>query len=407
MTRRQLKTGYFALTALNTLATTLFLNYLFFFLRDRFGFGNRQNFWVSAVYGFIYIFSAWQCGRFAERRGYLTSLKIGFAGLTAVAVAGALVDSVAGILVVVIGYSVMLLFTWPALEALVSENESRAGVQDMVGIYNCTWSAASALAYFTGGSLYAWLGRVAIFWLPAGIFFSQFLITIWLERHARQLPKPALAPAESPIPHPDPAAYGQRVPPQGFLKLGWLANPFSFVAVNTLWPVIPALASKMELSSAQAGVFCSVWLFARLASFALCWRWNGWHYRFRWLLSAYVALTASFMLMVLSDKLWPVIAAQVFFGLGAGLIYYSSLFYSMDVGETKGEHGGLHEAAIGAGTFAGPAVGAAALQLLPGTANGGVLAVSGLLMVGLAALVVIWKLQCLPAQATSNIELGK
>jgi len=84
------------------------------------------------------------------------------------------------------------------------------------------------------------------------------------------------------------------------------------------------------------------------------------------------------------------VLAQVFFGVAAGLIYYSSLFYSMDVGETKGEHGGLHEAAIGAGVFAGPAVGAASLQFLPRHSNTGVFAVSALLLLGLAGLLVIW-----------------
>jgi hypothetical protein len=69
------------------------------------------------------------------------------------------------------------------------------------------------------------------------------------------------------------------------------------------------------------------------------------------------------------------------------VIYYSSLFYSMDVGETKGEHGGLHEAAIGAGIFAGPAVGAASLQFLNGYPNAGAYAVSGLLVCGLGGLV--------------------
>ena len=34
-------------------------------------------------------------------------------------------------------------------------------------------------------------------------------------------------------------------------------------------------------------------------------------------------------------------------------------------GETKGEHGGIHEAAIGLGNFAGPALGAASLDFLP------------------------------------------
>jgi hypothetical protein len=63
----------------------------------------------------------------------------------------------------------------------------------------------------------------------------------------------------------------------------------------------------------------------------------------------------------------------------------------MDTSDTKGEHGGIHEAAIGIGNCIGPGVGAASLQFLPQYANSGALAVSGLLLCGFAGLLVIWK----------------
>jgi len=83
-------------------------------------------------------------------------------------------------------------------------------------------------------------------------------------------------------------------------------------------------------------------------------------------------------------------ASEVVFGMTCGLMYYSSLFYSMDVGEAKAEHGGLHEAAIGAGICAGPAVGAASLQFFPEYPEASAVAVSGLLAAGFVTLVVIW-----------------
>jgi len=86
---RSLKKYYFILACLNTLATTWYSNYIFFFLRDHFGYENRQNLWVSALYGLIYIPAAVQCGKFAQRRGFITSLKVGFAGLTLAMVSGA------------------------------------------------------------------------------------------------------------------------------------------------------------------------------------------------------------------------------------------------------------------------------------------------------------------------------
>ena len=187
MTHRQLKTGYFALAGLNTIASSYYFNYLFFFLRDHFGFGNKENLCISALHGLVYVFAAVQCGKFAERRGNLLSLKIGFACLTVSMCVGAFLQGSIAMYLLVAGYTTVLLFTWPALESLVSERESRSGVQRMVGIYNCTWAGAAALAYFTGGKLYEMFGRGAIFWLPAGIFAVQFVFTLWLEPSRAQI----------------------------------------------------------------------------------------------------------------------------------------------------------------------------------------------------------------------------
>lgn len=395
MNSGRIKTFYFALAALNTLATTWFLNYLFFFLHDEFGFGNRENLWFSAVYGFVYIFAAWQCGKFAQRRGYLASLKLGFSGLAIVMVIGALLNTSMEILCVLIGYSIMLLFTWPALEALVSENETQAGVQHQVGVYNCTWAIVAALANLTGGKLYDSSGRVAIFWLPAGIFALEFILTLGIARFVSRTAgqdstvETKRPPSETPAVVEE-VAYHQAVPPRTFLKMAWVANPFAYVAIYTVIAVMPGIGQKLALSPTEVGLFCSTWMFARLATFVLLWQWKGWHYRFRWLICAYILLVASFMLLLLAPELWLVVLAQVFFGFGTGLLYYSSLFYSMDVGgESQGEHGGLHEAAIGIGVFVGPALGAATLQFMPMHSNNGVFAVSALLLCGLAALVAL------------------
>ena len=172
--------------------------------------------------------------------------------------------------------------------------------------------------------------------------------------------------------------------------MAWLANPFAYVAINTVIAVMPGIARKLGLTPTQFGLFCSVWMFARLATFALLWQWRGWHYRFRWLVSSFILLIAGFVLLLLAQQLWLVVFSQVLLGFGVGLIYYSSLFYSMDVGgESQGEHGGLHEAAIGIGAFAGPAVGAASLQFLPAHSSNGVFAVSVLLFGGLAGLIAL------------------
>jgi hypothetical protein len=104
-------------------------------------------------------------------------------------------------------------------------------------------------------------------------------------------------------------------------------------------------------------------------------------------LAAFIALILAYVGLLMGRSVLVLVLAQVVFGLATGLLYYASLFYSMDVGETKGEHGGIHEAAIGLGICLGPAVGAGALYLAPSQPQAGAFAVTALLLTGLAGLV--------------------
>lgn len=381
MTRRK-ATG-FLLAGLNTLSCSYFGNYVFFLLQQQHGFGNRENLLTCALHGFIYVPAAWLGGRFAERHGLTTSLKVGFAGMAVAMLGGGLLHSLTGTFVTLFAWTIFMCFTWPALEAFATHGESDDGTKRMVGVYNVTWSGCAGLMYFAGGSLFEWLGARSLFWIPASIFTLQFALTLWLERQ----PHSTAPPMPSEPHHPEAVAMQQPVAPHTFLKMAWLANPFAYIAIHSFLAVVPGRAKELGLSIEQSGWFWSVWLLARLGTFILLWQWGGWHYRFRWMLAAFLALIVSYTVLLLGHSLPLLLATQLVFGLATGLLYYSSLFYSMDVGETQGEHGGIHEAAIGLGICLGPAVGAGALYLAPGQAHAGAFGVTALLLVGLAGLV--------------------
>lgn len=391
MSLRIPKGTVYAATALSTIATFYHFSYLFFLLRDRYSFDNRLNLRVAALHGAIYVFAAWQGGRFAERRGYTASLTAGFVGLFLCMVVGALVSSAAALLAVMAVYTIVLLLVWPALEALAIADEPPERVPHLVGLYNLTWSGAAALAYFTGGPLYDRIGARMIFGIPAVIFLVQLVFLFWLSR------RPASA---SPRPVADVAAVVSSMPDDfrgspersvTFLRLAWLANPLSYMAIYTLLAVMPGLAASLGLTPTQVGLFCSIWFFARLGSFILLWQWPGWHYRFRFLAGGYASLMASFLAILLAPNLAVLVIAQVAFGASAGLTYYSSLFYSMDLSEAKAEHGGLHEAGVGVGICAGPLVGTAALQMFPAWPQAGAIAVTAVLTGGLVTMLAVWR----------------
>ena len=401
MYSRRFKTGYFVLEGLNSAATVYYLYYFYFYMERVFGFGNKANLCLAALNGCTYALLAWGGGRFAQRFGYFTSLKIGFGVMAGALAVGSQLGTAPGQILVMVAVVAGMSFTWPALEALVSEDESRAGLQQMVGVYNAIWAGAGAVAYFSGGAMLDGLGLRSLFYVPMALLLTELALTVCLAERVRRirdrnddhgsaqsnLDTTGILLASAPLAeiHPQSPARARR-----FLWMAWLANPFAYIGMNTLVALMPGIAQRLELSTTLAGFWGSLWCFARFGTFIGLWHWSGWHYRFRWLLVGYLALVSAFIAILLAPNLPILLAAQMVFGGAVGLIYYSSLFYSMDSSETKGAHGGIHESAIGLGNCAGPAVGAAALQFLPQYSNSGALAVTLLLLCGLGGLAAIW-----------------
>jgi predicted MFS family arabinose efflux permease len=384
---QKFRAACYTIEGLNSFAVVIYFNYLYFFFRDRFGFNDRQNLLLAALIGLVYTIASWQAGKLAARFGYFNALKFGFGLMAAGLAAGLLLHTVAAQIVTACVANVGMCFIWPTIEALVSEGDTPEHVPHAVGLYNITWAAANAAAFFIGGTIIEKFGYHSIFYVPLAFVVGQFGLVFWLEKLHLNLPP---APARTTTPPPDP----NRPSParaKTFLRMAWLANPFAYVAINTLLAVLPGIAHKFELSPMFAGFACSLWCFVRLGMFVFLWRWTKWHYRFRWLVTAFALLIVSFAAILVAPSLALVLAAQIIFGGAIGLIYYSSLFYSMDAGDTKSEHGGIHEAAIGVGNCIGPAVGAASLQFFPQHTHNGVIAVSVLLLCGFGGLLGIWK----------------
>jgi MFS family permease len=385
--RQKIKFSVFTLEGLNSFGTVFYFTYLYFWMRDEFGYGNKRNLALAAALGFFYTFAAWQTGKFAQRRGYFAALKTGFIIMALGLTTGLFLNSAAGQVVTSIIVTLGMCFIWPTLEAFTSDGETAERLPRVVGIYNVVWATTAALAFFIGGTLINIFGYNVLFVLPLAVVLLMLALTFRLQHHSAEMAREALNTAAAPPPPYQAAAPGAKV----FLRMAWLANPFAYIAIQTIIAVIPGIAAKFQMSPMLTGFVCSLWYFTRLGAFIVLWHWTGWHYRFRWLAAAFVVLIVSFASVLMSPSLTTLIVAQIFLGGAVGLIYYSSLFYSMDAGDTRGEHGGIHEAAIGMGNCVGPAVGALSLQFLPQYANSGAIAVSLLLLGGFGGLVAIWK----------------
>jgi len=364
----------FLIELINCFAAVYYSNFLFFYMKIRFGFTGLENLLLAALNGIVYVVASWKCGAFAQRHGYFFSMFVGLFLFASAMVAGLFFSTAYAQVIIFALWTIAVCFIWPAIEAIVCEGCGKK-LPDMVGIYNMTWAGGGAVAYFTAGMLLERCGMQSLFWIPLGLVVLEAIILI--AAISRVQPKRVIPEQDAPA---TPA--GTPANAKHFMHLAWLANPLSYVAINTVIPLVPTFSAKLGLSTGTAGIVCSLWMFVRLGAFVGLWRWTGWHYRFGWLTTAFALLVICFTLLVVAGSLPVLLIAQIGFGLATGLIYYSSLFYSMNASEEKGAHGGLHEAMIGAGLFLGPACGAGALAFMPSSAHAGVWSVSGLLVVG-------------------------
>jgi len=382
LTSPGLKSALFTLVGANSIATTYFFYYLYFYTQGRLGFMELGNLLLAAMVGFVYGGGALMAGRFAQRFGYFVPVRLGLVVMIMTILAGSQVENRPLFFGVAAVAAFGMSFTWPALEALMSEGEAPGRLLSLVGIYNVTWAGTGAFAYFTGGAMMQNWGFRAIFFVPVALMAGELVLLHWLERQAALQKSPGVS---LPLPHrmtdsPDPASSKR------FLNMAWVANPFAYLTVNTMVATIPSLAKHQGLTPRAAGFVCSIWLFARAGAFLGLRLWPKWHYRFDFLAGAYATMIVCFAAMLLVPVVWVMAVAQLVLGVALGLIYYSSLYYSMDVGDTKGEHGGIHEAVIGLGNGGGPAIAAIALGLFPANRGSGPIAVSAILVLGLVAL---------------------
>jgi len=372
---------FYLIELINCYAAVYYSNYLFFYLRHTFGFGEAENLLTAALGGFIYIFASWQGGKLAGRYGSVRVLYLGIGGVALALVLGLAAVTAAAQVLVFCLWTLSVCLVWPTLETLVTER-SGSSLPKMVGIYNVVWAGGVAVGYFTAGLLIERFGMASVFWLPLALVIVELaLVPLAARRRSEERDQ---SDGEEPLTSAVHPADTRR-----FLRMAWIANPFSYVAINTVIPLIPSIAVKMDLSTGLAGIVCSVWMFARLTAFAVLWRWTGWHYRFRWLAGSCLLMTVCFFVMLMTKSLGLLLAAQIGFGLAVGLIYYSSLYYSMNVTENQAANAGLHEAMIGAGLFIGPAVGAASLYLVPAMTGSGAWSVGGLLCFGFSGLIFV------------------
>ena len=374
--------------ALASVAAVLMLAGIYFYTHRLFGWGMRQNLLLASGLGASYIVGALSANPVSAALGRRATFRLVQIILLTLISTAVVFHSPPPLVLILILYSGVSGGQWPVLESMVSQASSGKVLSKRLAFYNLDWSAANVVAL-------ALSGTIIQHW-PTGIFIVAGLCTLCstLLIHFRGI-------------EPDAAAAGPVKPESELLAMRtqalWLSRialPSTYVVVSSLNAMMPSLPIMRSISTQWGTLLGSVWFAARCIAFAILGATAFWHTRPKlMLLAAFLMLIAFLGVTLRPQDLFPqahltanadllsMILSQIVLGAAMGIIYSASLYFGMVLSEGSTEHGGYHEALIGAGMVLGPASAFIAEAIRPGETVFGITAVAGL--IGLSVLAAV------------------
>lgn len=243
-------------------------------------------------------------------------------------------------------------FFWPMVEAALVHGATGSGKNNRIGVFNVSWSLADALGTAIAGGLYLiWprLPFVVLILCLSGAFVFSFLAGRISRREYTGF-DPPLAPKTEEM------AISQEVR-QGFTTAAWMGNFVAHGITGVLRSVFTAPAVDVfKMSPLSIGLAIGTFNALRTLTFALMRHRNDWAYHKGIFSAAHLILAAGMVLIIGAACLSsPALAVMAVFGslalagVGCGVIYYSSIYYSINLSELVASHTRLHETFLGAG----------------------------------------------------------
>lgn len=371
----------FAFTAMNSIATGVTFNGIFFITKTVFGYQLGWNSALGVLLGVTYIIGALTTGpairslqrRFAwaSPRAVLAGLMLLCAAINALPVAVWFLTPEAGragtqwawwLFIAV--YSLLCGGLWPIVESYVSGGREPAKLPGVIGRFNVTWSSSLVASMVVVAAVPEALMPLGLSFVDAsvstlGVMAGVHLLSMLLLVKFARFPAVHLHDA-----HASPAGYG------ALLTLHRSMMPVVYTIGYALSPFLPEMTRSAGFPESWGPVIGGIWLAARVATFTAMDRWHGWlGTRITATGGAWASL-GGFALCVLCTVLPTGLAAQgvgvlglVVFGVGIASVYVGALYYAMEVGAAAVDEGGKHEALIGLGYTIGPLCGLGAVGL--------------------------------------------
>lgn len=312
-------------------------------------------FWIG-VLGFVprgaFVLTCLAAGGFSDRWGRRRTL---FAGACGYFMALALAWQASSLAALMLAAALLGIgggFFWPAMEGAIGDVYGHHSLGRGLLFFNLGWTGGISLGAVAGGRLSdqdLFLPFVA----GMGVSTAAMLLILFWPPHG------AMAAGEE---HPSDPQVSSAVADY-FLLLARIANFCSFFALACVRTLFTPLGEALGFSGSLIGALMALVSVAQAAAFVPLARSHRWQYRFWPLLAAECAILGAMLGTGRSSAPWMFALFMTTLGVGAGVAYTASLFYSLNRPAERGRMSALHEAILGTGAMAGPLLGGVVADL--------------------------------------------
>ena len=305
---------------------------------------------VPVARGVPYSVSTVWAGQLTEHGDRLRVARVTLVIATVAAVTFVFIRNIAALfaLLAVLGFT--FAFYWPAVQAALADLGAR-GVTRSLGWFNMAWSSGKATGFLLGGALLSAFGFPALFLAATLGLVGVFALIAF--------PVPA-APEHPPrdVTIQRPLTDGSKA----FRRAGWIANAIAYGIASVLNLHYPHLLREMGHGEVLLGTYLGLVFGSQTLSFFLLARLPGWRHRVTPLLILQAPMILALGALPFLGQPAAILATAPLMGLGMGIAYFASLFYSVEAPIERGRNAGTHEAILTLGSLVLPPLAGLAVE---------------------------------------------
>jgi len=306
------------------------------------------------LFGIFYTFLTPLFGRLCDRTG---SKKLVFTAALFSAAACLVLPFLRSVLLLfafVSFYGVCAAVFWPCIEVWIAKN-SKGNILRAVGLFSVSWCAGISVGTLASGMVSA----ASLAYPPyiGAAFCALVAVFSAIAKEEKtvstdpETPKPRNLETNNKI-----TGKPTNKLTNVFLRIAWMSNFMVWFVVGAIRFLFPKLAVDIGITPEMLGfMLFTITASQAVTSYILCCS-SGWHYKLSFLLTVEAAVAAGSMIFIFSSNNVLFFLAFALAGIGAGVAYFSSLYYSLSDASSKGSGTGIHESIVGSGSLLGPLI---------------------------------------------------